>query len=306
MTQQGRPRWRFGTIALALAVVLAGFAVAVAYQRGAGSGDAGAGSTGATATMPGDPLAALEARTRDNPEDGEAWAALALGYFDTGRFDQAVGTFDRAIELDPKRASLWSSRGEARVMASRHDPMPAAAAADFQAAVRLDPRDPRARYFQAVRQDLAGDHRGAIDAWLALLADTPPGAVWEADLRRTIEQVGKINGIAVREPLARLQRSAPQVHPFAPTIPGPSAQDLARASSIPPGEQRKMAESMVSRLEGRLKSDPGNVEGWVMLIRSRVTLGQPDQAREALNSAIAANPGAARRLRDQAQALGLR
>jgi len=89
-------------------------------------------------------------------------------------------------------------------------------------------------------------------------------------------------------------------------IPGPSAQDLASASQIPPGEQRKMAEGMVSRLESRLESDPANVEGWLMLIRSRVTLGQTDKARKALADAVAANPASAPDLRRQAAALGVR
>src|SRR3546814_10904696 len=75
--------------------------------------------------------------------------------------------------------------------------MPAAASEAFDKAIALDAKDPRARYFLAVRKDIGGDHRGAIDDWFALLADTPRGAPWEADLRRTIEQVGAIHKIEV-------------------------------------------------------------------------------------------------------------
>lgn len=67
-----------------------------------------------------------------------------------------------------------------------------------------------------------------------------------------------------------------------------------------------MAEGMVARLEARLKDEPGNIEGWTMLIRSRMTLGQPDQARAALNAAVAANPGKAAQLREGATAVGVR
>ena len=70
--------------------------------------------------------------------------------------------------------------------------MPPAALEAFRKAAALDPKDPRARYFLAVEKDLAGDHEGALTAWLALLAETPPGAPWEADLERTIEQVGNV------------------------------------------------------------------------------------------------------------------
>ena len=67
-----------------------------------------------------------------------------------------------------------------------------------------------------------------------------------------------------------------------------------------------MAEGMVARLEAKLQADPTNVDGWIMLIRSRMTLGQPDLARKALATAMAANPEQASRLREQAAALGVR
>lgn len=293
---------RRGRIGLRLVMAAAAIAIGVALIRGAGPGDDPADQPAGLA----DPLAALEARTTENPKDGEAWTELGARYFDAGQFDMAVQAYGAAIKQAPRSAALWSARGESRVMASAQDPMPAAAVVDFETAIGLDPKDPRARYFLAVRQDLTGDHQGAIAAWLALLADTPPGAVWEADLRRTIEQVGKINGIQVAERLAAVRQPAAAPDRALAAVPGPSAADLSRASAMPPSEQRKMAEGMVARLEARLRSDPVNVDGWLMLIRSRVNLGQPDLARAALNSAVAANPEAAVRLREQAAMLGVR
>ena len=67
-----------------------------------------------------------------------------------------------------------------------------------------------------------------------------------------------------------------------------------------------MAEGMVARLEDKLKRSPANVDGWIMLIRSRINLGQMDQARAALEAAVTANPGKTAQLREQAKALGLR
>jgi cytochrome c-type biogenesis protein CcmH len=43
-----------------------------------------------------------------------------------------------------------------------------------------------------------------------------------------------------------------------------------------------------------------------MLIRSRATLGQPDKAAQALRDAVAANPGQAARLRQEAGVLGVK
>jgi cytochrome c-type biogenesis protein CcmH len=297
MSEQGKPRWRIGRIALLLALVVAGFALAVAVKRGVREAPA-AGSD--------DPLAVLAARTAEKPQDAEAWTALGSAQYENGRFVEAVTAYGAALKLMPNRADLWSARGEARVMASPRDPLPAEAASDFARAVALDPKDPRARYFLAVKQDLSGDHQGAIDAWLTLLADTPPGAVWEADLRRTIEQAGKINGIATAPRLAAVRQPAPLPAPAIPAVAGPSAEDISRASALRPAEQREMAEGMVARLEGKLRADPRNVDGWIMLIRSRVQLGQVDKASAALTAAAAANPASAEQLREQAATLGVR
>ena len=305
MAEAGAGRWRASTWVLLLALAVAGFAIALSWSRQSG----GAASDDAVAALPSDgadPLAALEARTRSNPTDDAAWAALAGGYFETGRFGEAVAAYDAAVKLDPARAALWSGRGEARVMASTHDPMPPAAAADFAAAVKLDPKDPRARYFLAVEQDLRGDHRGAIASWLALLGDTPPGAAWEADLRRTIQQAAKINHIDVAAQLAAVKQPAAALPGPGAVMPGPTPEDINRASALRPSQQRTMAEGMVERLETKLKTDPANTDGWIMLIRSRMTLGQPDLARAALTAAVAANPGQAAQLREQAAALGVR
>ena len=299
MTEVLQRRWRGGTILLLLALAVAGFVIGTKIVRGP--------SPAAAPSVASDPLTTLEARVKDQPDDGEAWSALAGAYYETGRFDEAVTAYDAALKLAPQRAVLWSGRGEARVMASPRDPMPAAAAADFAQAVARDPNDPRARYFLAVKLDLAGDHQGAIAGWLALLADTPRGAVWEADLRRTIEQAGKINRIEVAKQLAAVRQPEPALPvPVVPSLAGPSAEDISRASALRPAEQREMAEGMTARLAEKLKRDPANVDGWIMLIRSRVNLGQIDQARAALEAAITANPRQTAKLREQAAALGLR
>lgn len=262
----------------------------------------------AAAAVPADPLAAMERDTKDNPGDAGAWQRLGIAYFDAGRFDDAAGAYARASEVDPENAALWSSLGESLVMASERDPMPPTAREAFAKAIALDAKDPRGRYFLGVDKDLSGDHQGAIDDWLALLADTPAGAPWETDLVRTIEQVGKINDIEVAARIAAVRGKRPEpapAHPAFDAIPGPSAEQLAAAGSIPPGEQRAMAEGMVAKLEARLDGDPSNVDGWVMLMRSRKTLGQDAAASKALTAAIAANPTRKAELEAAASQLGI-
>ena len=220
-------------------------------------------------------------------------------------FPSSATAYERATAADPDSAVLWSSLGEALVMASERDPMPPAARQAFRKAIALDRDDPRGRYFMAVEKDLAGDHEGAIADWLALLADTPPGAPWEADLRRTIEQVGRIRSIAVDERLAAAVAGRPDAPPAVAAIPGPTEEQLAAASSLRPAEQQEMAEAMVARLAARLGDEPRDVDGWIMLMRSYQTLGRAGEARAALGRAVAANPGERARLEAAARTLGL-
>ena len=298
--------WKKGAgLALLAVVALAGAAVWRLSDGDLGSLFA---STEEPAPSTGDAeLDGLIAAAQAAPDSAEAWQRLAFAYFARNQFAQAAEAYDKATRNAPDSAVLWSSLGEARVMASESDPMPAAALAAFRRAVELDSKDPRARYFLAVNKDLANDHDGAIADWLALLADTPPGAPWENDLVRTIQQVGQREGIDLQDRIdtALAARSElPQAPPMA-GIPGPTQQDLAAASSIPPSQQQDMAEQMVARLAARLESNPRNVDGWIMLMRSYRQLGRDELARSAYARALQANPGAAEQLRTAAETLGL-
>jgi cytochrome c-type biogenesis protein CcmH len=258
----------------------------------------------------------LRALAEAAPGDARAWSNLAFAHFERGEYAPAAEAYRRATGADDSRAVLWSALGEALVMASARDPLPPEALAAFEKALTLDAKDPRARYFLAVKKDLDKDHEGAIAAWLTLLADTPQGAPWEADLVRTIEQVGQINGIAVAPRIAATNaKRTPQMlapgsgavagNAASPTLRGPSAAEVAAAGAMTPSEQRGMAEGMVAQLEARLQQNPANLDGWVMLMRSRMTLGEPAKAKAALDAAIRANPAETAELRRQAAALGV-
>ena len=315
-TNQGGIAGKAGV--LALGVAMAALVAALAFQNGNAEAPKGAAAAQAE---PADSVEGLEAQVAQNPKDGAAWRALGIARYDAGDFARAAQAYEKAAAIEGDSAVLWSALGEARVMASARDPMPPGALAAFRKALELDPADPRARYFLAVKRDLDGDHEGAVADWLALLQDTPPGAPWDSDLRRTIEQVGKINALDVGGRLAAVDAARAKTFPqtgadgasaggpaltAGAAIPGPSQQQIVAASAMSPGQQREMVDGMVASLEAKLKANPANVDGWVMLMRSRATLGQLDLARKALADAKAANPGAASRLSGEAEVLGIR
>jgi len=295
----------------AAAIALASVGYAVTREKGdPAPAEAATASAGEAAPDAEAIIRTLQGRVGANPKDAEGWSQLGWVYFETGKYADAARAYRRASELTPQDAAAWSSLGEALVMADERDPMPGEAAKAFDKALILDPKDPRARYFQAVRRDLAGDHKGAIDGWFALLKDTPPGAPWEKDLHRTIEQAGKINGIEVADRLAAMKPAADPheglgAEVATAAIPGPSREQMQAAAALPKAQQDAMIAGMVDSLEGKLKANPANAEGWVMLMRSRMTLNESGKAAAALKAAIAANPGKEAWLRDQAARIGV-
>lgn len=254
------PRFRLPslpTIALIAAGIIAAASAAVAVSRASGGGG-------------GDSPAAKD------------WRVVGWAYAQSGDASASAVAYRKATQIEPDNAENWSSFGEALQTGSTKV-VPEAEAA-FRKALSLDATDPRARYFLPVEKDLKGDHKGAVEDWLALLRDTPAGAPWEADLRRTIEQTAQRNNIAVagRMPAPGSGSTATAA------IPGPTPDQLAAASSIPPSQQDQMVQGMVERLAARLKANPRDADGWIQLMRSRMVLGQKEHAKDALKNGLTA------------------
>lgn len=266
----------------------------------------GSGGEGDAVTAAPQTLDQMQSAAEEAGSDSEAWQRLGLAYFNANRFPEAAAAYKEATSVEPESAILWSAMGEALVMASETDPIPPEALEAFRKAAELDSTNPRARYFLAAQKDLSGNHEGAIGDWLALLADTPAGAPWETDLVRTITQVGQIQEIPVQERIEQALGTR-NILPAPATqgIPGPSQEQMAAAAALSPNEQQDMAEAMVQRLATRLDSDPENVEGWIMLMRSYQTLGRYGEAREAYRNAVSSNPQSEAQLQAAAEALGL-
>ena len=105
----------------------------------------------------------LRAAAENVSDDAAPWQRLGFAHFQRGEFSEASSAYERAVTIEPSEAVLWSALGEARVMASERDPMPADAVDAFVKANEIDPKDPRSRYFLSVKLDLEGDHQAALD-----------------------------------------------------------------------------------------------------------------------------------------------
>jgi len=306
----------FARIALILAILVAAAAVVLAITRSR-SGHQESTSSPAQQEQVGDVasmIAGLEKRLKDEPNDFKGWATLGWSYYSLGRYPEAVSAYSRATRIDPSNAEIWSALGEVQVLTGPGGVTPAAATS-FDKALSIDPTDHRARYFLAVQKDEKGDHKGAIDDWIAILKDTPPGAPWEPAVREVIAKVAQAHGIDVAgrvpEPVAPPQPAAASAGGDSVAtdgIPGPNAADLKAATAMTPSQQDEMARAMVARLVARLDSNPRDADGWIRLMRARLVLNDPAGAQAALDKAKAAFKGDAAqiaRFDEAAKTLGM-
>lgn len=294
---------RAATLVLAVAglIALAAVGLSVARSGRASDADEAPGANAQQAAAGEQSIPALQDRLRRDPDDDQGWFTLGLFYRQERRFAEAEQAFRRASELRPDNADYVAYRGETLLLLSGREPPPEAERL-FRRALELAPGNPQARYYLATLRDRRGDHRGAIDDLAALLREAPPGAPWEPQVREAALAIARENGIdlAGRLPPPRQEARA--------AIPGPTREQLEAAKAIPPSQQSEMARGMVERLAERLRRNPRNVDGWIMLMRSRMTLDEPQAAADALRSGLSVFSGdeaAQARLRTAARELGV-
>ena len=123
-----------------------------------------------------------------------------------------------------------------------------------------NPKDFRARFYDALVHEQAGDQKGALDRWITLLADSPADAGWRSDVSARILNLGKATG-----------------------------RDVTTAiEALPAEDQQTMINAMVAKLADKLKSNPLDPDGWIKLIRSYQVLHDPASAKDALAKALSA------------------
>jgi cytochrome c-type biogenesis protein CcmH len=218
-------------------------------------------------------VARAEAHLAKNPSDGRGWEVLAPVYLRMQRFDDAVTAYRNAIRLEGSTAPRQAGLGEA--LANVQGGMISAEAqAAFQAALQLDPKNPKAQFYLAIGLAQEGRRADAIAAWRRMLGDLPQGSAWREAVEQALaESGGQVAG-------AKAAPSSDQK--------GPDQKDIDAASAMSPADRQAMIETMVASLDDRLRQNPNDAEGWMKLVRSYAVLGKKAEARDALDRAVAA------------------
>jgi cytochrome c-type biogenesis protein CcmH len=204
-------------------------------------------------------VAQVESHLAQNPGDLNGWQVLAPIYRRMERYDDAANAYAKILTLTAPTGALLSDYAEMLVY-SNQGLVSATAAHVFAEALKLDPANPKARFFAGLALNQEGKRDEALAAWTKLLADSPADATWRPMLEREIANL--------RAPAS-----------------GPTADQVAAAQNMSAADRDTMIRGMVDGLEAKLKTNGDDLEGWRRLINARLVLGERDKAKASLDAA---------------------
>jgi cytochrome c-type biogenesis protein CcmH len=238
-------------------------------------------------------IAKVESRLREHPEDGTGWDVIAPVYLKQGRYADAANAYNKASALLGESPRRLAGFAEATVMA-RDGIVTEPARLAYEQLARLEPKRPEPRFWLALAKEQNGEFAEAAAAYEALLAEIDESTPWRA---------------VVSERLAGVRtKLAPPEAGKVPAERGPTADDVAAASSMAPEARAQFIDQMVSGLAARLKQNGNDLAGWQRLIRAYVVLGRSNDAATALTDArqhFSAEPESLARLDALARNLGI-
>ncbi|MBW6421277.1 c-type cytochrome biogenesis protein CcmI [Rhizobium sp. XQZ8] len=223
---------------------------------------------------PGNNIALLVAKAErhlaQNPNDGAGWDLLAPIYFRSMRLGDAEMAYRNAIRLLGPTPVRLAGLGETLVAESDGIVTEDARGA-FQEAVKLDPDNPRSRFYVGLGYEQSGRAAEALAEFETIAKASTPDAPW---MELVNQHIAKNGGTVAASP------------PAANAPGNPNQADIAAAQGMSQGDRQAMIRGMVDSLATKLKEDPNNLEGWLRLVRSYAVLGDKQKATDALKDGL--------------------
>lgn len=194
----------------------------------------------------------VEAKTQANPDDGDAWAMLAKSYAAMEQWPKALQSYEKAVELMPREASVLSGYAEALAITSKlaltGKPMEL-----VRQALDIDPEDMKALELAGTNAFREGDFAQASAYLKRMHGLLPPESPYAQDIlaaQQEAERLVQPGGVGLASP--------------------PSADD--RATSIAPGTTIRGSVDIAPALKSRL------VDTDVLFLFARTGQGGPPVA----------------------------
>ncbi len=220
----------------------------------------------------------LKTAVSERPNDLDGHRLLADTLARTGDIIGARKAFSEVMRIlgDSATAADWSAYAEIMIVATEYYVSPEAEDALVRS-MRLDPKDPYARYYGGILMYQNGEYGATYELWSGLLADSGPDAPWVPVIQNQIGMVAQRAGIPHDD-------SSTLTAPFANT--GPTDEQVNAAADMTTEERMAMIEGMVAQLADRLATEGGTAQEWTRLIVSLANLGRADEAKTVLTEAL--------------------
>lgn len=111
----------------------------------------------------------LERKLKESPEDAEGWRLLGRAYASEGNNAEAARAFAEAVKRAPRDPDVLTEAAESRALAREDRMFDAAALAQLNQALAINPAHQRARWFIGVSQRQSGQPAKAAETWAMLL-----------------------------------------------------------------------------------------------------------------------------------------
>ncbi len=232
----------------------------------------------------------LELAIATRPDDLQGARLLANSLKRLGRFSESWRAYGRVIEIlgESATAEDYNVQVEVMIYAAAGFVSDDALAASEATAQKFGPSGVTL-YVEGLHAAQRGDPSQAEAKWTEALQLEPGESPIAQAARQQLAALGDA-GQAVEAP------------------PGPNADDMRAAADMSAEDRQAMIESMVAGLEDRLRSEGGDVNEWVRLIRALNVLEQSEKAQAAYDEAVAiftTDPTALAFLKEQALLSGL-
>ena len=135
----------------------------------------------------------------------------------------------------------------------------------------------KARFFVAVGDAQGGKLEEARARWQAIVDGAKSDSPWKEAALSAIETSKRGQQQAAQAPAAS--------QPVAASAPGPTAEQVEAAKDMTAQDRQAMIEGMVAQLDAKLNDNPGDIDGWMRLIRAYSVMGKKEEAGSALTRA---------------------
>lgn len=212
-------------------------------------------------------IAKVEARLAISPEDWRGWSVIAPVYRSRGQFDKASDAFANAIkfktDITAEERSQWQSDRVELMFMKGEGQLPRETGPILADALKANPNNPKALYFDAFYAEQFDAAKTAIEKWSVVLNNA-----------KQANEIGLFSEAERR--IMRLEM-------------------LDDQTSVAPNQNVAVV-AMVSQLEKRLTEKGGSAEEWMRLINSFGVLKNRSRFAKAVDNARTA-------LADDAQGL---